>query len=110
MSEIGQHGGVVLRTVTTARGRLKPGTEISPDEALSWPIANKRALEEGQAVRWHSLATGASRHASDASGRHVVNRGFGKFDVIEGTVINAEPLSKEEAEALAAEAAERKLS
>lgn len=54
MQPNGEHGGVVLRSLKTAGGILHPGTEIEAEKAMSWTVANRRALSEGGIVRWHS--------------------------------------------------------
>ena len=102
---LGEYGGVALRTFSAAGGRLPPGSEISAELALTWPVQNRRALEESKVIRWHSQAVSQQRNQTVSA--HVVHRGGGRFDVIEGIVINDEPLTKEQADALAGVPAER---
>lgn len=94
---LGENGGITLRRLTIGGRDVPPGTEIDAETARSWSVMNRMALSESGSIRWHSKAIGAAE-------RHIVSRGFGKFDVIIGTVINDAPLTKEEAEALAKEA------
>lgn len=96
----GEFGGVVLRSLVTAGATLKPGTEISAEFVASWPIANRRALSESGTVRWHPFSKSDNVEAVGKVGRHLAHRGGGRFDVIEGHIINDEPLTREEAEAL----------
>lgn len=91
-------GAIVRRTFTFDTRRLKTGDRLTREEVLGMPGANRNALMEKQYIDV------LPRAAIDPdAGRFVVNRGFGKFDVIEGRKLNAEPLAtKDEAEALAA--------
>lgn len=91
-------GAVVRRTFTFDTRRLKTGDKLTRDEVLGMPGANRNALIEKQYIDVLPRAA-----VDPDTERFVVNRGFGKFDVIEGRKINPEPLtSKDEAEALAA--------
>lgn len=56
MKPNGEFGGVTLRCLNTGGVTLPPGTEISAEDACSWPVANRRALSEGGTVRWHSVS------------------------------------------------------
>ena len=107
MGPCGEHGGVTVRTVFGPGGRrLPPKTEITADEAMTlWNPANRRAVADSGAVRWHTNPPAVT----EPTERHVVSRGFGKFDVIEGRIINSAPLTKEHAEAMAGIAQEGKV-
>lgn len=54
MQPNGEYGGVTLRSLKTAGAILPPGTEISAELAMSWPVTNRHALSEGGIVRWHT--------------------------------------------------------
>lgn len=94
-------GGVVRRTFTTNRDgktvRVVQGTQLSREEMLAMPRSNLKALVENRYISvWPMAADGELI---------VVNRGFGKFDVVIGRRLNAEPIDgKDAAEQFAAEA------
>jgi hypothetical protein len=101
LDEIG--GAVVRRTFTFDTRRLKTGDRLTRDEVIGMPGANRAALIEKQYIDVLPRASDQEVDVADPDvERHVVNRGFGKWDVIEGRKLNAEPLDKDEAEALAA--------
>lgn len=81
---------------------LRPRSRLSAKEVLA--MGNRRALvNSGRlAIFPPSDIEGEPADAAKAVERHVVSKGFGKFSVIEGRVLNDEPMTKEEAEALAA--------
>lgn len=96
--EIAEHniGGAEVRRAFTHKGAsLKRGHHLSRDEVLALPAANRRALSEAGYMDIFSRGV--------ASGEtHVVHIGRGQYDVIVGTKLNDAPLSKDEADALAA--------
>ena len=90
-------GGAVVALAFTRNGeRLKPGTRLTRAGFLE--IQNGRAL-----VSAGYLKTVPPPDAAPPATGHpfVIHRGAGAYDVIVGTRLNAEPLSKDEAEALA---------
>lgn len=89
-------GGAVVALPFTRNGeRLKPGTRLSRAEFFA--LQNGRAL-----VGAGYLKTFPPADAAPTTGHpFVVHRGGGAYDVIVGARLNAEPLSKDEAEALA---------
>lgn len=90
-------GAVVRRTFQFDSRRMRTGDRLTRDEVIGMPAPNRNALIEKQYIDV------LPRDIGGAGGeRIVVNRGFGKFDVIEGRRLNTEPLTKDEAEALAA--------
>ena len=92
-------GGRVRRPFTRAGKYLKPGTELSRDEILAMPHANRQALIDSTYLEvWPAPKVSPIEGAS----RHVISRGFARFDVIYGVKLNKEPLTKDEADALAA--------
>lgn len=88
-------GGIVRRTFTRGLETLRSGHELTREEVLKIPTANLQALVDNGKLSIFP-PSGLGEH-------HVVSRGFGKFDVIRGHVLNDAPLTKEEAEAMAAE-------
>ncbi len=88
-------GGRVRQPFTMAGRRVTRGDTLTADEIMAMPTSNRRALiETGYLHVW------PKRPGEVAAERHLVSRGFGRYDVIEGVVLNKEPLSKEEAMAL----------
>lgn len=90
-------GGVVRRRFTMAGGRAAMMGEIlSAAEVRAIPPRNLRALLDSNALEvWPAAPEQA------APERHVVHIGRGLYDVFEGRKLNAEPVSREEAEAIA---------
>lgn len=90
-------GGRVRRTFTFGDKRYYPGMEMTGDELRRMPIVNRNAMVENRLIEvWPVRANGEM---------HVVHVGRGLYDVIRGVKLNGDPLSKEEAEALAMETA-----
>ena len=97
--EIGQIGGAyVRRRFTMGERDLVGGVDVlTAEELAAIPPANLTAL-----INTGKLETFPAPPAGSApSARFAVHLGFGKYDVIEGRKITDEPLTKEEAEALA---------
>lgn len=92
-------GGARVRRVFTRGSRhLRGGDMLSGDEVRAIPVANRRALiDAGYIEVWPK----SGEAAGSAGERHIVHRGKGQFDVIAGVKLNAEPMSKEDAEELA---------
>jgi hypothetical protein len=93
-------GGVVRRRIGVAGGDgVLAGTRLTREQVLAMPVANRRAMiSTGHISVWPlNEQVGGERFA--------VHLGFGKYDVVEGRKLNAEPLTKEQAEALAGIAA-----
>jgi len=103
--EIG--GGQVRRPFAFGNGRIGPGTNLSAEQIATIRPVNLRCLvEQGSLVIWPRAARGPAHAAPEGAKRHIVQVGFGshvRYDVIEGVRLNEGPLSKEEAERLAAE-------
>ena len=92
-------GGARVRRTFTRNGRqMRNGDMLDGNSVRSIPVANRRALiDAGYIEVWPK-----SGEASGSAGeRHIVHRGKGQFDVIAGVKLNAEPMSKEDAEELA---------
>ncbi len=101
-------GGAVVRRPFTFRGdTLKIGTYLTEEEILSIPIANRNALRNNRYIQIFPKAPNSNNNGP--SSVFVVHRGGGAYDVIEGTKINDEPLSKVDAEALASPSQEQKI-
>lgn len=93
--EIG--GGFCRRSFTVNGERLKVGAKLSAELINSWP--NKRTLIDAGFV---AVYPPSGEQRPIYSERHVVSRGGGRYDVIEGIKVNDGLISKEEAEELAA--------
>lgn len=90
--EIG--GGLVGRPFRVDGELLPVNTRLTPELIKAWP--NRRALiNSGQIAVFppDNKPSGA---------RHVVHNGGGRFDVIVGHKLNESPLTREQAEELAA--------
>lgn len=103
-------GGAVVKRMFAGR---KAGDVLSRAEVLAIPGSNRAALINlgkivmfPQAVVAGDTAAILAEHAPEIEymPRHVVSRGFGKYDVIQGVILNNAPLTKDAAKALAGEA------
>lgn len=94
MNEIG--GGIVRRRFNTANGAIPAGHKLTSGEIKAMPPGNRRALIENRFLEVWPIG-----NAPAGGERHIVNLGFGKFDVVEGRKLNDKPLTKDEAEELA---------
>jgi hypothetical protein len=94
-NEIG--GGYVRTAFSDAVRRYKPGEALTADKIKSFHN-HRRMIEIGK-IAVYPPAQNASAPIEQ---RHVVSAGFGRFDVFEGRKVNDRPLTKDEAEALAA--------
>lgn len=97
-------GGAFVRrgfTRFTADGGawLKAGTKLTADEVRSIPMVNRRALSVSGALDIYPVGPVAQVEDFD---RYVIHRGGGHYDVIAGRKLNDEPMTKADAEALAA--------
>jgi hypothetical protein len=98
-------GGAIVRRgftrFTTAGAEyLKSGTRMTADAVRSIPMVNRRALSVAGSLDIYPVGPAGAVQAD--FDHYVISRGRGEYDVIEGRKLNAEPLSKEKAEALAA--------
>lgn len=87
-------GGIALHPFSFGTRRLEVGDRLTEAEVRSIPKDNFNALKSSGNI--HVLTKRGAQGES-----FLVHRGSGKYDVIQGVKLNAEPLSKEEAEALA---------
>lgn len=95
-NEIG--GGYVRLAFSDATRRYKVGEALTAAQIKSFHN-HRRMIDIGKiAVYPPAPAAVVMKHHP----RHVVGTGFGRFDVIEGLKLNDKPLTKEEAEELAA--------
>lgn len=97
-------GGTVRRTFVRGDKRLKAGDQLTREELLAWPRANRTALIDNGFVVIYPPAPKAAGAETAPPQRFVVRTptfGSKTFDVIEGQKL-AEGLSKEEADTLAA--------
>ncbi len=92
-NEIG--GAFVRRSFTVGGERLAVNTRLSAEQVNAWP--NRRAL-----ISRGYLAVFPPDNAAARGDRHIVHNGGGRFDVIVGHKLNDSPLTREQAEELAA--------
>ena len=89
-------GGRVHLPFTMGGRRMKTGDRMTAAEILAIPRANRMGLIQNRFIKtWPAGMDG------EDIDRHVVNRGSGKFDVIEGRRLNAQPLTQAQAHSLA---------
>lgn len=89
-------GGVVRRLFTNAGKVHRSGDKLTGDQIRAMPTHNMRALVENRFIEIYPQSVSVD------AGRHVIHRGQGRYDVIEGCVLNDQPLSKDDADKLAA--------
>jgi hypothetical protein len=115
IEEIG--GGRVVRTFKLADRNVMAGESIDVATLSRMPIANRNALiENGSIAVWPkgdgaptiTARPAAAAKPAEGTQRFMINKGFGKFAVIEGRVLNEAPLDKAAAEALVAEGQQAK--
>ncbi len=82
---------------------LRNGTKVGHEQLARMGTNNRNSLiDKGYLYTIPKALMGAIPMAAPITGaeRHIVSRGFGRFDVIEGHKINDAPLTKEAATAL----------
>jgi hypothetical protein len=94
-NEIG--GGFVRLAFSDSARRYKPGEALTATQIKAFHN-HRRMIDIGKIAVYPP----APSMAQLPHPRHIVSTGFGRFDVIEGRKINDKPLTKEEAEKLAA--------
>ncbi len=98
-------GGKVERPFRMGEKSLPRGTVLSREEVMSIRIANRSALiDKGYLSVWPREAIAqqvAQQHSSEPQERHVVNCGFGRYNVVEGRRLNEQALDRESAYLLA---------
>lgn len=92
-------GGTVMRGFTKNGEWVKPGTKMTREELMALPRLNLQALVDTSKISLFPPAPGQIEGMGELI---MVNRGFGRFDVLQGRRINDDPLTKDEAEALMA--------
>lgn len=99
-------GGIVRRRFSSGGKEFTNGTVLSAGEIKAMPRNNMNALRDNGYIHIFPKAVRSHLEAAPEDikmERHVVSRGFGKYDVIEGKVMNTQPLTKETAEHLASQ-------
>ncbi len=97
-------GGKVERPFRMGDRSLPRGTVLTGDEVRSMRISNRSALiDKGYLSIWprEAVAQQVAQHSSEPQERHVVNCGFGRYNVVEGRRLNEQALDKESAYLLA---------
>ena len=105
---ISQIEGAIVTFPFYAAGKyVKNGEWLDHETLARMPISNRNSLQDKGYIYPVPKAAVAAMSARavppvpEATERHVVSRGFGRFDVIEGRVVNDKPLGKEAAHAMA---------
>lgn len=102
-------GGATVRRPFTlgageARRTLRAGDELTREEVLAIPVRNRNALVAiGSMAAWPMHPQAGEPDGAHQPQRFAVHRGQGRYDVIEGYLLNPEPLTKADADKLAAE-------
>lgn len=88
-------GGARVARTFTMNGRFtKRGDQLTAEEVLSINLPNRRALIDSNFIEVYPKAPTAGGE------RFIVGIGKNQFNVIEGRLLNAEPLTREAAEKL----------
>ena len=96
-------GGFVRLGFNIGDRRTKAGERLSREAIMKMPISNRRTLISSGKIEVFPIDTGAPIAApTEPADRHLIHLGRGYYDVIEGRKLNAEPLTREDAVALAA--------
>jgi len=80
--------------------RFKPNEQLSAEDVLAWPMANRRALVSAGYIEIYPRQF-VGRQAIQKGDRFIVQARKDQYNVIEGRRINDQPLSREDAEELA---------
>ena len=95
-------GARVYKDIKHKTGVWKAGTILSLSELNSIAPANLRALITAGSIGVfpkQDIPTSQRTPRDEDAKLHIVSKGFGKFDVLEGKILNAKDLTKEEATA-----------
>ena len=92
-------GAIVRRPFNAGGARVLSGAILSPEAFWSIGYAVRRLFVREERITPFYQRAGA---AAGAVERHTIHRGGGRYDVVEGVLLNDEPLSREAAESLAA--------
>lgn len=87
-------GAKVQRGFQRGSEWVKPGTDISRNELLSMPRGNLQAMVDGGRIQLYPPTPAMLGGVGEL---HMISRGFGKYDIIEGRVLNEEPYTSKEA-------------
>ena len=86
-------GALVRRTFTRNGEQLKAGQQLNAEEVLSIALPNRRALVDSNFIELYPKSPVAGE-------RFIISIGNKQFNVIEGRMLNDEPLTRDEAERL----------
>jgi hypothetical protein len=93
-------GGAIVQRPFNMGGRyVKRGENLTAAQVLAMPVNNRRALIDNRQI---DIYPPQATSADPGAELHVVHRGAGAYDVILGRRLNDAPLTKAEAELLAA--------
>jgi hypothetical protein len=90
-------GARVRRRFSRGTEALLAGHMLTGEEVRGIPVANRRALIDAGFIEVFPHGFG-----EDAGEKHIVHLGRGQYDVIQGHKLNDAPLTKDEAQQLAA--------
>jgi hypothetical protein len=96
-------GAMVRQRIETDAGHpLMPGEVMSAETFAEIPFGTRRALVGNDRLTPFYRRGDAPPAEEEERQRFSIHRGNGRYDVVEGALLNAEPLTKEAAEALVA--------
>lgn len=100
-------GGAIVRRLIMRGDQVwkRPNETMTADEVQSIGAANLSAMRDAGYLQIYPVAPRSGDQPAHQlvpieTKRFAIHRGCGKYDVIEGVLVNDEQLSKEEAEAL----------
>lgn len=97
-------GAKVMRTFRMGTKQIRAGTMLTETQLANMTRANLRALiESGFLAPWPKGGV----IQAQALARFARHRGFGEWDVIEGRLLNTDPMPREMAQELVAEGVAR---
>lgn len=91
-------GARVVRTFTNGDRWMKRGDTLTREEILAFPLANRVALVDNHNIEIYPLAPSAQ--PAEPAEKFMIGVSKDKFNIIEGRLLNPQPLPREEADAL----------
>ena len=88
-------GARVRRTFVNGDRQMKMGDELTAEEVIAINLPNRRALADSNFIEIYPRSAGMA-----AGEKFIVGLGKDKYNVIEGRIVNSEPLTRDAAEKL----------
>src|SRR6266566_2964134 len=90
-------GAQVLRTFVFGDRRMFAGLKLAADELAKIPTNNRNALIDAKYIHVWPRDVVSGGLPDEHKECHVVARGFGKYDVVQGKRLNKAALTREQA-------------